>query len=227
MRITFLGIDAAVECIPGQVSVLEVENKTLFSGVCQSLLSGRRDQAVEPYYLWDDEGEPLKASESPLVIGNPFSLPWEDKIIVGALYGRLERCLIDDESVRASVEGLAEALSGRMDDLVLDLEGDYAFGIEWRLSRYLKAFGFRPECAETDRLIDNLEKFLAVAADAGVRKAIVFFNLKNFLEDFEIERLYEQVKILNLSVFLVESRYDSNRYENELKIGIDQHFIEY
>ena len=227
MMISFSGLEAGVRCERGKVQVLEIANRTLFSGICQSLVSGRQEEAIEPYKLWDDEGGSLKSADAPLVIGNPFELPWSDKAIAGELFGRFEKILLEDDSARFAIEQANERIFSSVRNLTFQFEGDYAFGIEWGLSHYLKSFHFAPERMEDDRLIDNLEKFLAIAADVGLKKTLIFINLKNFLSDSDLKRFYTRVKNLNLSVLLVETVIDCEYREFEQKCGIDQHFLEY
>ena len=227
MKVAFYGFDTVLECPPGQTTVFEIESKPLFSGVCQSLISEMKDQALEPYILWDDSGEPLKSADNPIIIVNPFDLPWGNRRITGVLYDRLERILTEDDSMRSTIESLGAQLSSHILGLSLQLEGNYGFGLEWEMPKYLKAFGFVPDYSETDRLIDNLESFLAVAADVELKQALVFINLRKFLSSEELSRFEVSVKKSNMSVLLLESCSPGSEYDSENVHGIDLQLLEY
>ena len=227
MKITFYGLETVLHCKCGQVTTFEVESNPLFGNICISLLSGLRDQAVEPYMLWNDSDEQLKSADNPIIIASPLELPWNNRAISGGLYQRVERALLEDDAMRLAVEKLGEQLSASILGMTLCLEGNYAFGLEWGVSKYLKAFGFAPDVYDAGRLIDNLENFLAVVADIALTQTLVFINLKKFLDGNEYDRFVQDVKIFNISVLLLESMSKDSSNSSEFKHGIDQRFLEY
>lgn len=226
MKLLFSGFEEAIEIDQQRVALLEVENKVLFSRICQSLLSELGETSLEPYSLWSDTDVKMKPVDSFLLVMNPFDLPWQHKALAGKLYARLEKILLEDEEARREIEGLCQQLSSRVLSLGFQLQSDYAFAIEWEMRKYLRSFGFGVDANIENRLLDNLIKFLALAADVSFDKVLVFVNIKAFLTEKELKEFYSQVVFFNLKVLLLESQNDVTRFEQERKMLIDQHFLE-
>lgn len=227
MKAVFAGLERSLPIVPGTVSVLEVANKTLFARMCQSLLSGRGEEAVESYSLWDASGDEVRPSDAFLPVANVFDLPWDDRTLETRLYEMFEQSLLEDEELRLHIEELGRRLASSVFQLSLAAQGDYAFGLEWEFRKYLKAFRFGYERMPEDAsLLDNLIGFLDYACDVGMRRPILFVNLKTFLDQKSIEDLYERVFVRDLSVVLLEGAHDDFKYEHELKLTIDQDFLE-
>lgn len=227
MKVRFSGLMRAIELQKGSVSVLEVHNKVLFSRLCQSLSSCKGELAVEPYSVWDGENNELNPGKVLLWVGDPFNLPWEDKALIGSLRSSVEQMVLEDESVRQSIEQLSVQLQSAIAQLCFQIEGEYRFGLDWELQRYLKAFNFHVDYDTDASLLDNLIKYLDFVADVMPGKVMVFVNLKNFLEQNELQRLYERVFFRNMSVLLLESVADTLSYNHEVKYVVDQDFLEY
>lgn len=225
MRICFSGFEEPIELRASVVSVLEINNRVLFARVCESLRSGEGSYAIEPYSLWIGEEE-LKPTGCFLYVGDPLNLPWDDRLLAGALASRMEALAAEDEVVRRGLEEAFAALSEKVISLALQLDSDYSFGVDWELKRYLKSFGFGLDVASDEPLIDKLIKFLHLAKDTGLKKPLIFVNLKLFLSESELELLYEQAIFSGLSILLVENVFDSKIWENERKYTIDQDFLE-
>lgn len=226
MKICFSGLSESIAVDPASVSVLEVHNRVLFARICASLRSEAGDAAVEPYTLWDgDDG--LKPAGQMLYVGDPLNLPWDDRALAGALMGRVEGLLLEDEIARREVEEASAALFSLMAKLALQLDSNYSFGVDWELKRHLKSFAFGVDVALDEPLLDKLIKFVLLAKDVSLKKAVVFVNLKLFLSENELEQFYEQVFFSNLSVLLIENIPDGACRQSERKYTIDQDFIEF
>lgn len=226
MKLCFTGFDNPLTIQPGQVSVLEVHNKRWFTRLCQSLYEKVPHDALEPFALWADDGEELNYARSTVLVPSPLELPWNDKSMVGELRTKMVALMMEDDAVRQSVEKLAHELSSQTLSLGFRVQGDYAFALEWDLAKYLSSFGFGPELNTDAALIDSLIKFLDFMADVAPGKVLVFINLKIFLSENEQKRFFERVFFQNLLVILVEEVSSSGSFGNELKLVVDQDFLE-
>lgn len=226
MNLVFDGLDSslAIEC--GFPCVLQIENPALFFRLAQSIGSQEGKYAVEPYSLWNGEDE-LSPKANTLFIPNVFELPWDDRSLLGEVYKRIERDLIDDEDMRIELEAAERALASRLILLSGGLSADYAFGIEWDLAKCLKMLGFGVDAMPGSKLIDNLISFLSLALDAKCQKVFVFVNLKTFLTKNELERLYEHIFYTKNLVLLLENKQDNTAYQYERKHTVDLDFLEY
>lgn len=226
MNLVFDGLDAPLIVDRGFPCVLQVENPALFFRLAQSIGSQEGRYAVEPYSLWNGEDEVAPKSNM-LFIPNAFELPWDDRSLLGEVCRRIEKDLIDDEDMRLELEKAEAALASRLMLLSGGLSADYAFGIEWDLGKCLKMLGFGVDTMPGSKLIDNLISFLSLALDAKCQKVLVFVNLKTFLTENELEKLYEHVFYTKSFVLMLENKQDNTAYRYERKHVVDLDFLEY
>ena len=225
MRLVFSGLETPVDLKPGVATTLQVENAALFARLAQSLACPDGRLAPEPFTLWDGDTE-LRPSSKILLIESPLTLPWDDRSLMGEIVKRLEREFLEDEDMRRSIEALDGIMSTKLLHLVLGMNSDYGFALEWDLKRYLKFRGFGTGVQESQSLFDNLLNFLSLALDAGCTKLISFVNLKTFLTENDLEALFEYVFYSKLSVLFLENKPDEIVYDYERKITVDLDFLE-
>ena len=226
MNIVFSGFSRPIEVSSSFVRTIEIENKVLFTRVCQSLLSGAGEFAKEPYSLWDEKDAELAATTAFLSVSNPLALPWDSKDLAGKLYRRLEQLMLEDEEAREEIERLSIEIDSSILRLTHQVNGDYSFAVEWGLRKYLKSFSFFVDRDENASYLDSLNTFLDFAADMSLKKVLLFVNLKTFLSGNEYEQILERIFFHGFSVMLLESTVDSAVYALEKKTIIDQHFLE-
>lgn len=226
MRLAFDGLEGAVDFSPGYISVLQIENGSLFARIARSLDSLEGRFAMEPYTVWDGDREE-KPSSALMMVPDPLHLPWDDRSLIGEVIKRIEREFLEDEELRHVVEKLDSSLAERLMELGFGMNSDYGFGLEWDLKRYLKFRGFGVGERSDASFLDNLINFLSLALDAGCDKVIVFVNLKSFLTKDEVKKLYDYVFYSKLKVMLLENASDANKYEYERKTVVDLLFLEH
>ena len=226
MRLVFSGLENPLKLTAGETSVLQVENSALFARIVSSLQTGLGHQAMEPYSLWEDDGE-VKPGNALMVVPDALNLPWDDRAFMTTITKRVEREYLEDEDLRMQVEEAERAIKMRLSRLNLGFNADLGFGLEWDLKRYLKFLGFGAAPQEDRSFLDNLLNFLSFALDAGCRKTIVFVNLKTFLTENELQMLYDHVFFLKLSLLLLENKIDTMSYRHENKLAVDLQFLEH
>lgn len=226
MRLVFSGLENPLKLTAGETSVLQVENSALFARIVSSLQTGLGHQAMEPYSLWEDDGE-VKPGNALMVVPDALNLPWDDRAFMTTITKRVEREFLEDEDLRMQVEEAERAIKMRLSRLNLGFNADLGFGLEWDLKRYLKFLGFGAAPQEDRSFLDNLLNFLSFALDAGCRKTIVFVNLKTFLTENELQMLYDHVFFLKLSLLLLENKIDTMSYRHDNKLAVDLQFLEH
>lgn len=227
MVISFSGFDHPIACSDIGVSVIQISNKALFTRVCQSLISGRGEEAVEPYSIWGEDGVEIAPSRALLPVVDVFDLPWKHKSLSGGLCKQFERHLLIDEDDRRLLQQLNEQLESAVAQIGFQYHGEYSFGIEWSLQRYLNAFGFGVELSPSASLFDNLMHFIELVADVGLNETLLFVNLKTFFTENELVELYKKLLFYGIGSLLLENRDAVVQYEFERKTVIDQHFLQY
>ncbi|WP_139650639.1 type II-A CRISPR-associated protein Csn2 [Raoultibacter phocaeensis] len=226
MRISLAGMDRPIDVAKSGASVLEVENTTLYGRICRSLISGMGREAPEPYSLWDENGNEVRASNAFLPVSSPFDLPWDERTLQAGWYERMSLIFLEDDDVRAEVESLNARMNSRIAELGFQMKSEYSFAVEWDVVRQIKALGFGVQRSASESLLDNLIRFISWTVDAGCTKTILFVNLKTFLAKKDLTELYEQAFFLGSALLLLENKRDASCYEHEVKTRIDQHFIE-
>ncbi len=227
MRISFADMENPIDVADRGITVLQIENKQLFSRVCESLISMLGERAKEPYTIWDEDGCEIRPDQALMVVPNSFDLPWKRKDLIGNLYAHMERELLFDEELRQEIQGLHVALESSVQRLGFQFNADYKFGVEWNISSYLKAFSYGIDISDTASLLDKLISFIDLGADMEIDKAIVFINLKTFLTKNDLERLHDRLFFHRMRALLLEN-HDAPFYEDvESKYVVDQDFVEY
>lgn len=227
MVISFSGFDHPMVCDDAGVSVVQVSNKAMFARICQSLISGRGEEAVEPYSVWGKDGTEIASSRAFLPVVNLFDLPWKHKSLSGGLYKQFENHLLMDEDDRRLIQQLNKQLESAVAQIGFQYHGEYGFGIKWSLQRYLNAFGFGVELSPSTSLFDNLMSFIELVADVGLSETLLFVNLKTFFTEKELLELYKELVFYGIGSLLLENRDAVAQYEFERKTVIDQHFLQY
>lgn len=227
MKICFAGLENPIIIERGYVSTLRIANQTLFARICQSLLSAKGEEALEPYTIWSEDNEQISPSSAFIPIANPFNLPLKHRSLEGNLFAKLYDETLIDESLRAKLQSINDQLNSSINSLSMQLNANYAFAIEWDLGRYLKAFDFGIETSETASLLDNLIDFVDLGADMAIDEVLLFVNLKTFLSKNDLEQFFDRVIFHGIRVLLLENQHSQIYNELESKTVVDQHFIEY
>lgn len=226
MKIVFSGFEKPLEVSKGYARTLEVENKTLFTRICASLLSNKGELAAEPYSVWDEEGCEIAPATAFLAVANPLELPWDSKDLEGKLLDHMNTFFLEDEVARSHIEHLSSELNSDLMHLTHQIDGDYSFGLEWNIQRYLKAFSFSIARPEEETFLETLNRFIDFCADMSLKKTILFVNLKEFLSGEEFKLFLERIFFHKIQVIFLESTLDQEVYLQERKIVIDQYFLE-
>lgn len=225
MKLVFSCIDNQIELNPGETAVLEVQNEALFSRLCLSILSGEGLLAVEPYSIWDGDSQ-VKPSSALLAISDPLNLPWDNRYLLTPIFSKIEAEFLADEDLRLEVSTAENTLREKLFSLCMNFETDFNFYKDWELKRYLKYLDFGIIYEQGDTYLDNLINFMSLVRDSKCDRVIVFFNLKTFLTESDLQELYEQVFFLKNKVLLLENKPDCHSYSHERKYTIDLDFIE-
>ena len=227
MMISFSGFERSIDMRDSRVLALHIANQTLFARVVAALLSGQGEQASEPYTLWGDDGQQLRAGNVFLPIANPFDLPWKHKCLLGALYSRFEEALLIDEDLRLRMQELHLGMRSCVNQIGFQFNAEYDFGVEWELRHYLKAFDYGVGSRETSSLLDNLIQFIDLAADVACDMVLLFVNLKTFFGENDLLELYGRMIFHGIRAILIENQNAPFYNDLERKVIVDQHFSEY
>lgn len=225
MKLQLLRFGPGIDMGGGKVSVLEIESRHLFTRVIRALLSEEGEDADEPYQLWDDGGKAVAPRKALVVLNALPSIPYDNKALLGKLYGRVARLIEDDIETESKLHELGTGIADLIEGAATALWGNYSFDQPWNLEQHLKAFGFKPVCGDGETLLDNCIRFLGLCVDGGQELPVVMVNAKTFFDEDELEELYSQAVFLGVPLLLLESQHSEKRHDQERKMVIDQYFL--
>lgn len=102
MRLAFVDLEKPVEIEPGFATTLQIENEALFARIARSILSLQGREALEPFTLWEGNGE-IRPASALIVVSDVMHLPWDDRALIGEVLNRIEREFLEDEDLRRVV----------------------------------------------------------------------------------------------------------------------------
>lgn len=227
MKIAFSNLGSFIDIKQKGITILRIENEALFTRICQSIISMKCENAIEPYTVWIDDACEINPMNAFIVIVNPFDLPWKNKSLMGGIHGRMEKELLCNEDLRKEIQDLGVQLESTVHKLDFQFNANYGFKIEWNLGSYLKAFSYEVDLSDTLSLLDNLISFVDLAADMSIDKVFVFINLKTFLTKSELIELQERLFFHKIGALLLENQYSPAYKECEQEYVVDRDFVEY
>lgn len=226
MKLCFSGLEQTIEISKGTTTVLEVHNRVLFERICRSLIADDGEVAIEPFALFDDEGECVSSRGWCVVLSDPLHFPWKDRAFTNGMLNRMVQLIGENPDLSDELQAISRALEDLLLQTALQLNSDYNFAVEWDVQKHLKAFSFGTDTDPNDSFLDNLIKFLSMAADMHLNKVLVLVNFKLFLSKMEFLQVCETVFSANLPVLMVETIPGEKEVPFEKKYVIDQHFLE-
>lgn len=226
MKLSFTGFENTLDILPGRISVLQIESIHLFSRVCQSLLEQGRQEPLEPFSLWSDDGKELSKLNSFLSVANLFNLPWQNRALLTSLYERIDRLIKEDDLLRQKIESSHQEFEHLIIDASLRLNGSYLFGTDWSVSQSLKAYSFIINRSDSSTLFDNLIRFIEFVHDVALEKILIFVNLEKFLTKNELIEFETQLFFHNIPALVLVQGNKKLPLKNSKNLFIDQEFLE-
>lgn len=224
MKLVFPQLECSLTIDRSAVSTLQVEDRKTFSRVVASLESEAGEEADEPYALLGDKDRRLPSRKAMLFVDALPSVPLSDRTLLAKLNKRMARELEMDSERYARIQELSARLGSEIESVAERLWGDYSVCSDWDFDAYLKVFGFAPLLGECDGLLDKCIRFIDLCSDIEERRPLVFVNAKSFFSREELEELFGRVVFSGIQALFLESWHDTDIYENERKVVIDQQF---
>lgn len=226
MKIQFSGLETPILVDSSAVTVLEIENRQLFTKVCQSLAFEQGTDGGEPYTLWDAEGKEIRVREVFLAVPNPLYLPWDARAVTSKLFDIVSNSILNNDTARNTFDNLGAQIHSFANAAELQMNANYSFTVDWSLPRLLRSFGFSADIESCETLLDQLILFMDFVTDMALKRSLLFMNLKLFLSDDEVNQLFEHIFFQQIPVLDIENIHIEQKFKHERKIWVDQDFIE-
>lgn len=222
MKLRFFGIENPIEFRQGIVSVLEIENKTLFRNVIFSLnkiyngfqsnlsVTIENNHTIEPMNKFELMSDvlnlDLSASQSKI---NKFILQEMEKNL---------------DEYRQIFDDFLQIKSN-----ILKLLNEIPFDLSYtepEVFELIKDFNFKIDCTNRDNYLTAFLNYLKAIKMLNVTDFVICIDLKKYFCDVEILQIYEQAFILDLQILLIESVRAPQMLQNEWKLSIDDDLFE-
>lgn len=225
MILQFLRLGLEIELSGENASVLEVHSPTVYTRVCQSLISGDGERAVEPYCLWGNAEQKSNPKKSLLMLDSLPRLPYDNRTLLTKLASHAVKELELSPATLEAINSEGTGLLMKVEESLGRMTGEYEFTMDWSVEAFLKAFGFSLACLQGEPFIDTCIRFFGMCADTDLEMALVMIGGKRFFEPQELQQLYDTAVFLGIPLLLVERYHDSVVLDHERKTVIDQDFV--
>ncbi len=205
------GID--IDLTISRPMLMAIENRQLFSNVIQELydqIEGKSGTFVL------SAGEKLyelgKVAE---LIINPFSVDFNNRKFLKKIYSDLCDASITEKMVQLKV-ALTE-MQAFIDELCFDYPIALDCATEIKVGDLLKLYNVSVD-DRADNIAERLTNYLKLSSRLLGTKVFVLVNLRSYLLDSEILKIYETIQYENVGLLLVESSFSTDNYDIPVEI---------
>ncbi|WP_026504061.1 type II-A CRISPR-associated protein Csn2 [Butyrivibrio sp. NC3005] len=192
------------------------ENKKAFGSMILDLISETASQ--DGAWILSENEDELSISKLVEIIVNPFEVTCNDKKIINAIYKEL-KSIIDLNYPELYAKANSEMIE-MIDAAVMDVPYQLEYELDGALENIFKIYSIRFDEKYTS-LLDRVISYMKNAHQVLHKKIFVFVNLKSFMEDSEIQMLYEAAKYEKVFLIILESQ-DNPKLNDENKMIIDK-----
>ncbi len=228
MKIKFDRFEHSVSVNQDHASILEVQDREVFSRVVQSLQEEKYDQAIEPFSIWNDDGSERKRKGSELlVIDSLPNFPLNDRKLVVPLIKKVSKNINSDLEKSSQINALMIQIEDAIGSVRTNIIGSYDFELDYGIEAFMKALSFGTSVRSDDSLFEKGIAFLNLCSDIELKKVLVFVNAKSFFSPDYLQKLINHAIFLKIPTLFLESWHDDMEYKSTQKLCIDQYFLEY
>lgn len=220
MYLNHYEFERKLEINSNKINVLVVENNTKFFCYCKEILS-QQNGDYGNFVLFDDKKE-YSIPKHIKVIFDFYNLDLNEKKMQTILYNSLTT--ISQNELMVEYSKLNTELASFIDKLNYSSDFEIDYNDQSPLSALLKALGVVAKI-DTDNLLSSLVSYIEFCSKLIGIKLFVFVNLKTFLSEDDIEKLYKQTMLGDIYVLLLENTLRT-KLNNEFITLIDKDLCE-
>lgn len=226
MNINLFSFDNNITLSNEYISILEIENKKLFSSFIRSFYAVCNGTEAEQKILLFDGEDEISFEKNCEIVIDPLGIDFNSKKISTAITNRLKTICNDEVELWEKFIGTGDKLGKVVLEILSELEVDMTINTEWDVARMIKAFSITiPEVASYTHL-ERILSYIDIISEFNIFKIIIFCNLKSLLDYDEIMELYKYSLYKKMPLLLLESSLTSDILTYEKKLTIDIEFDE-
>lgn len=200
MKLTYMEYGIEIELSENQIYVLIAESPSFFSKLIETLYKEKQDG--DGKILLSENDKILSFSKMSEIIVNPFTIDPNERRIMQKLYQELcaetlDQLVIETGEIHAKLISYLEEIS-------LKVPYHVTFDLEENIPNLLKAYNVRLE-TESNNLLERIVEYLKLLHQLCRIEVVFFINLKTYLQDEELEQLYQFAFYEKISMVLLEN----------------------
>jgi len=208
------------------IQVLEIEDRRLFSRVCQSVnLMVAKEDGLEKMFLFEGE-KILPFTGNVYFVSDLFSTTISERSMERPLFKEIEESLVLDYEVREKLILALNQCAGMVGNVLNEFDFDVSYDREVELPKFYKAMNIKVAFDILQSPAERIYQLIDVLSSFKKARVMAFANLKAYLEEEEIEKIYQYSLYKKIYLLLIESRPAEKQLMYEKKWLIDQDFDE-
>lgn len=217
MKLVYTELEQQLIFQENRVNVLVIEHKELFRRMIQEL--AKQIGGVEGRFVLSDNDKILKIDKDVCLVVNPFALEINSRKALTGLYNELGKLGMNEENYlnTCRVKGqIAEYIYGLLNQV------DYAlkFQDDFNLQSLFKALEVEFESGE-ENFLEGLVYFMDVCSKFQKVKIFAFVNLKTYLTNDELKKIYKEAFYRKIQLLLLENSVEQELAEEAVCIVDD------
>lgn len=220
MKITISYLENNVEITNDFINVLEIENKKMFFRLINDLNQICNGNVIEEIRAFSDDKE-INITNKVNVISDFFNIDFSRYMLS---INKLINENLKDNSDK-SLLLLYKKLIQKYNNIISTVDLPIAVNNDATIESLTKLFKLKVNYKSS--IIENLFSIIELERSLKSSKFIVLVNLKQYLDDNELNELYKYSIYNNVNIILVDSQCYGCSHDFEKKLIVDDNLVEF
>lgn len=220
MKITISYLENNVEITNDFINVLEIENKKVFFRLINDLNQICNGNVIEEIKAFSDDKE-INITNKVNVISDFFNIDFSRYMLS---INKLINENLKDNSDK-SLLLLYKKLIQKYNNIISTVDLPIAVNNDATIESLTKLFKLKVNYKSS--IIENLFSIIELERSLKSSKFIVLVNLKQYLDDNELNELYKYSIYNNVNIILVDSQCYGCNHDFEKKLIVDDNLVEF
>lgn len=224
MKLVYKNIEYILNLEEDKIPVYIIENQNLFFTMLNDLHKQINENIEGNFRLFNIENKELNISKYFLLITDIFNINFQDKKILSSIFSSLKEESIKEEMYPLRLE-IENKLKNFLESLISNFEFPLELNEKFEYDSLFKIFNIRIQ-ENYENFLEKLIDYLRIIQKLTTVKYIVFINLKTFLSESDIVKLYQECFYKKINIILFENFENNSIMKYEKKIIIDKDLCE-
>lgn len=216
-------IDHIINIKDDSISVIEIENKKYFYRIVKNLYEIEKNWFTENIVFFDEDRKEISMGGKVKIYSNYFELGIDSKRVINE-YNKyvINNILPEDKmNLQRQYSGLVNIYKKIVNNINMSLTVEENINFD-NILKLLKM-----NINMQNNLIDNLLSMIDIENTIHLNNLLVFINLKQYLNDIELDELYKYAIYNHVNIMLIDSQCYGCTRKYEKKLIIDENLEEF